>query len=124
MKLSQLLLIALIAISLFSSSVLSQNQSPLGIRPQSPEGKGVVALKAARLIDGTGAAPINNAVIIVTDNKITAVGDVASVRVPSGAKIIDLGNVTLMPGFIDAPYASDWPRAWRSRQRHGFGQRL
>jgi len=102
LKLSQLLLIALLAISLFSSSVLSQNQTPLGIRPQPPEGRGVVALKAARLIDGTGAPAINNAVVIVTDNKITAVGDAASVRVPAGAKIVDLGNVTLLPGFIDA----------------------
>jgi imidazolonepropionase-like amidohydrolase len=76
--------------------------APLGITPQPPEGKGVVALKAARLIDGTGSAAINNAVIIVTDNKISAVGDARSVRVPSGAKVIDLGDVTLLPGFIDA----------------------
>jgi imidazolonepropionase-like amidohydrolase len=59
-------------------------------------------LKAARLIDGTGAPAITNAVVIVTDNKITAVGDASSVRVPAGAKVIDLGNVTLLPGFIDA----------------------
>src|SRR5205814_3734318 len=63
---------------------------------------GVVALKAARLIDGTGAAPIKNAVVIVTNNRITAVGDSSSVRIPAGAKVIDLGNVTLLPGFIDA----------------------
>ena len=44
------------------------------ITPEVPEGKGVVVLNAARLIDGTGAAPINNAVVVVTDNKITAVG--------------------------------------------------
>jgi imidazolonepropionase-like amidohydrolase len=80
----------------------AQTPAPIGIRPQSPEGKGVVAVKAARLIDGTGAPAINNAVVIVTDNKITAVGDAASVRVPAGAKVIDLGNVTLLPGFIDA----------------------
>src|SRR5438874_13503720 len=83
-------------------SVSPQNPTPVGIRPQSPEGKGVVALRAARLIDGTGAAPINNAVVIVTDNKITAVGDAKSVPIPSGAKVIDLGDVTLLPGFIDA----------------------
>jgi imidazolonepropionase-like amidohydrolase len=62
----------------------------------------VVALRAARLIDGTGVAPITNAVVIVTDNKITAVGDANSVRIPSGAKVVDLGDVTLLPGFIDA----------------------
>src|SRR2546429_162310 len=79
-----------------------QTSQPVGIRPQPPEGKGVVVVKAARLIDGTGAAPINNAIVIVTDNKITALGDSKSVRVPADAKVIDLGDVTLLPGFIDA----------------------
>src|SRR2546428_5715754 len=81
---------------------MPQNPARLGIRPEPPEGKGVIALKAARAIDGTGAAPISNAVIIVTDNKISAVGDARSVRIPAGAKVIDLGDVTLLPGFIDA----------------------
>jgi imidazolonepropionase-like amidohydrolase len=82
--------------------VLPQNPAPIGIKPEPPEGKGVVALRAARLIDGTGAPPIKNAIVIVTNNKITAVGDAGSVRIPSGAKVIDLGDVTLLPGFIDA----------------------
>jgi imidazolonepropionase-like amidohydrolase len=86
----------------FSISALPQNQPRPGITPQPPEGQGVVVLKAARLIDGTGAPAINNAIVIVTDNKITAVGDARSVRIPSGAKVIDLGNATLLPGFIDA----------------------
>ena len=72
------------------------------ITPQAPVGKGTVVLKAARLIDGTGAAAINNAVVVVTDNMITAVGAAGSVNVPANAKVIDLGDVTLMPGFIDA----------------------
>jgi imidazolonepropionase-like amidohydrolase len=62
----------------------------------------VVALKAARLIDGSGSAPISNAVIVVTDNKITAVGPASSVSIPANARVVDLGNVTLLPGFIDA----------------------
>jgi imidazolonepropionase-like amidohydrolase len=95
-------LFGLTLIFCLGGSVLPQNPAPIGIRPQPPEGKGVVVLKAARLIDGTGAAPIANAIVIVTDNKITAVGVASSVRVPSGAKVIDLGNVTLLPGFIDA----------------------
>ena len=72
------------------------------ITPEPPIGKGVVVLKAARLIDGTGAAPINNAVVVVGDNMITAVGAAGSVRIPANARIIDLGDVTLLPGFIDA----------------------
>lgn len=73
-----------------------------GIRPEPPEGKGVVALRAARLIDGTGAPPILSAIVIVANNKISVVGDATTVRIPSGVKVIDLGDVTLLPGFIDA----------------------
>lgn len=91
--------IALLCVLLHS---VARSQKPVGIRPDPPEGKGVVVLKAARLIDGTGAPAINNAVVIVTDNKITAVGAARSVRVPADAKVIDLGDVTLLPGFIDA----------------------
>src|SRR5207244_13297789 len=72
------------------------------MRPEPPIGKGSVAVKAARLIDGTGASPITNAVIVVTDNKITAAGSANSVNIPADAKVIDLGEVTLLPGFIDA----------------------
>ena len=79
-------------------SVIAQTR----ITPEAPVGKGVVVLKAARLIDGTGAAPVNNAVVVVTDNTITAVGAAGSVTVPANARMIDLGDVTLMPGFIDA----------------------
>lgn len=58
----------------------------------------VIVIRAARMIDGTGAPPVQNAVVVVTGNKITAVGG----AVPKGAKVIDLGDATLMPGFIDA----------------------
>ena len=71
--------------------------------PTNPtKGTGTVVLKAARVIDGTGAAPIQNGAVVVTDDRIVAVGPAASVRVPAGARTIDLGNATLMPGFIDA----------------------
>lgn len=72
------------------------------VRAQEPKGSGTVVLKAARLIDGTGAAPIPNGVVIVTDNKIIAVGKDGSVQVPPNARVINLGDATLLPGFIDA----------------------
>ncbi|MES2178736.1 MAG: amidohydrolase family protein [Gemmatimonadota bacterium] len=59
-------------------------------------------LRAARLIDGTGSAVIQNGVVVVTDDKIVAAGKDGSVTIPAGAKIIDLGDATLLPGFIDA----------------------
>src|SRR5262252_3928535 len=102
MRIHKLFLMVAILVTCICSAVLPQTPTPIGIRPQSPEGKGVVVLKAARLIDGTGAAAITNAIVVVTDNKITAVGDAAKVPAPRGATIIDLGDTTLLPGFIDA----------------------
>jgi imidazolonepropionase-like amidohydrolase len=95
-------LIVLTLIAGLCISVSSQTPTPIGVRPEPPTGKGVVVLKAARLIDGTGAPSIRNAIVIVTNNTITEVGDARSVRIPAGAKVIDLGDVTLLPGFIDA----------------------
>jgi imidazolonepropionase-like amidohydrolase len=101
-KTFRLLSTTLTLISCLCISAMPQNPAPIGIRPEPPEGKGVVALRAARLIDGTGAPPLNNAIVIIANNKISVVGDANSVRIPSGVKVIDLGNVTLLPGFIDA----------------------
>jgi imidazolonepropionase-like amidohydrolase len=64
-------------------------------------GTGTVVLRAARVIDGTGSAPIANGVVVVTDDRIVAVGTESSVRIPAGARRIDLGDATLLPGFID-----------------------
>jgi imidazolonepropionase-like amidohydrolase len=93
--------VVLLVISALYLPALSQGLSSQ-IRPDPPIGKGVVVLKAARLIDGTGAAAIVNAVVVVTDNKITAVGASGSVTIPANARVIDLGDATLLPGFIDA----------------------
>src|SRR6185295_19083209 len=61
-----------------------------------------VVLRAARLIDGTGAAPVQNGVVVVTDDKIVAAGKEGTVAIPAGARTVDLGDATLLPGFIDA----------------------
>lgn len=60
-----------------------------------------IAILAARLIDGTGKPPIENAVVVVRGGTIEAVGTAASIRIPDGAEVIDLGEETLLPGLID-----------------------
>jgi len=60
----------------------------------------VVAIRAGTLIDGTGGAPVRNAVIVIRGDRIEAVG--AAVRVPAGARVIDLSRYAVLPGFIDA----------------------
>jgi imidazolonepropionase-like amidohydrolase len=66
------------------------------------KGSGTVALRAARVIDGTGSAAIANGVVVVTDDRIVAVGKQGTVTIPAGARVVDLGDATLLPGFIDA----------------------
>jgi len=60
-----------------------------------------IAIKAGRLIDGTGAPAIEKAVIIVHGDRIEAVGRAASTPIPKGLRVIDLGADTVLPGLID-----------------------
>jgi imidazolonepropionase-like amidohydrolase len=61
---------------------------------------GVKAIRAGRLIDGNGGVPIRDVVVLVENDRITAVG--AGLEIPDGAEVIDLSSYTLLPGFIDA----------------------
>jgi imidazolonepropionase-like amidohydrolase len=69
---------------------------------QEPAAQETVVLRAARLIDGTGARPVQNAVVVVTGDRIVAVGREGTVTIPAGARTVDLCDATLLPGFIDA----------------------
>src|SRR5207253_2709718 len=59
-----------------------------------------IVLKAARMFDGKSKTLVQNGVVIVQGDKIVDVG--SNLPVPAGAKVIDLGDVTLSPGFMDA----------------------
>jgi imidazolonepropionase-like amidohydrolase len=70
-----------------------------GQAPQPSAPKKVTVVKAARLIDGQGGAPLANAVVVIEGDRIARVG--AALPVPAGAEVIDLGSATLLPGLID-----------------------
>jgi imidazolonepropionase-like amidohydrolase len=78
---------------LLVSTLLPAQESP-GTKPE------VIALKAARLFDGRGDTVVANGVVIVEGGEIKAAG--SGVPIPAGARIIDLGDATLLPGLIDA----------------------
>lgn len=59
----------------------------------------VTIVRAARLIDGTGGPVLAPAMVRIEGDKIAAVG--SRLEVPAGAKVLDLGNATLTPGWID-----------------------
>jgi imidazolonepropionase-like amidohydrolase len=60
----------------------------------------IIAVKAARLFDGKADALQANGVVLVQGTKILAVG--TDLAIPAGAEVVDLGDATLSPGFIDA----------------------
>jgi imidazolonepropionase-like amidohydrolase len=77
---------------------------------QSVFGQSVTVLKAARMFDGKSDSIVQPGVVVISGNKITAVGG----AVPEGAKVIDSGDATLLPGFIDShthlsmPFSTDY----------------
>jgi imidazolonepropionase-like amidohydrolase len=77
---------------------VAQEMANLGAlsREVPPERAGAFAIAGARLIDGTGAAPVENAAVIVRDGRIVAAGKVA---IPKGMEVVDAKGQTLLPGL-------------------------
>jgi imidazolonepropionase-like amidohydrolase len=69
-------------------------------KPQAPaKPSPTLAVRAARLLDGKSDSMVPNAVILLNGDRISAVG--SNLAIPSNTKVIDLGDVTLLPGLID-----------------------
>jgi imidazolonepropionase-like amidohydrolase len=74
-------------------------------------------LLGATLIDGTGAAPVPDAAVLIDDGRITAAGPRRAVSWPADAEVIDLSGLTLLPGLIDchdhlAAHGYGLPQRW------------
>jgi imidazolonepropionase-like amidohydrolase len=72
---------------------------PLFVHGQDTAKSSTIAIRAAHMIDGKSDTAIDNPVILIKSAKITAAG--AGVAIPADARVIDLGNLTLLPGLID-----------------------
>jgi imidazolonepropionase-like amidohydrolase len=62
----------------------------------------VVAFTGMRLIDGTEAAPVANATLVVSDGRIVAAGPADRVTIPPGAERVRLDGSVVIPGLINA----------------------
>ena len=62
-------------------------------------GAEAIAIRAARMLDVKSGVLSSGAVVIVEGERITAIG--SGIAVPKGARVIDLKDVTLLPGLID-----------------------
>jgi imidazolonepropionase-like amidohydrolase len=61
------------------------------------------AIKAKRIVDGTGQAPIEDGIVLVEGDTIEDIGTERSVRVPTDAEVVALpGDETLLPGLVDS----------------------
>lgn len=81
------------ALLLAASHALAQPSAP-ATAPKA------IVLRAARMFDGTSDSIIQHGAVVVQGNRIVAAG--ASVAIPVDAQVIDLGDVTLLPGLIDS----------------------
>jgi imidazolonepropionase-like amidohydrolase len=86
----QLLLGFLICTTTVAAPVFCQAQSTANL-----------VIQGGTLIDGTGKAPLEDAVIVVEGERIKAVGKRGEVAVPRGARVIDVKGKAILPGLID-----------------------
>jgi imidazolonepropionase-like amidohydrolase len=89
--------LAFAAVLLAGGAALSAQTPPSPTPPTPPP---VLVLRAARIFSGTGEGILENAMVVIEGSKIRAVG--AGVAVPPGATTVELGDATLLPGFIDS----------------------
>ncbi len=78
---------------------------------------GQIAIRGGRLIDGTGADPVDKAGVVIEDGLVVQVGPVDRLTIPRQARVIDADGLTIMPGLVDAhthlTYHATQPNAWR-----------
>lgn len=71
------------------------------------KGDKVTALVGATLIDGIGDKVVEDACVVIRNEKIESVGKVGDFEIPKGAEIIDVTGLTMLPGLIDAHYHNE-----------------
>ncbi len=85
------------------------------------QGSKTTVIKAARLWDGKSDAIVTPGIVVIHGGKIQAVG--AKAELPAGAEVIDLGDATLLPGFLDAHVhltgegSDDWKQRYIDSQQ-------
>jgi imidazolonepropionase-like amidohydrolase len=81
---------------------LAAAAAALWLAPLPAQTPDVTAFTGARLIDGTDAAPIESAVLVVRGGRIAAIGAAARVPIPAGARRVALAGTTIIPGLVNA----------------------
>lgn len=64
----------------------------------------LLAIRGATLVDGRGGTPVNDAVVVVQENRILAAGPSSQVPVPAEAEVFEAAGLTLLPGLLDSHF--------------------
>ena len=87
-----------------------------------------MVLRGGRVITMREREVIEDADVVVTNNRIAAVGRRGEVTVPRGAQIVDVSGKTLVPGFVDIHYHAQWlipeihpQQAWQYQTNLAYG---
>jgi Amidohydrolase family len=104
-------------LSAVAVSTLSGQQPPT-------RASGPIAIVGARLIDGTGGAPLDDSVVIVEGDRIRSAGPRARVVMPNGVESVDARGKVLLPGLVDVHChinqpPEDMKRYWIAQLRWG-----
>jgi hypothetical protein len=70
--------------------------------------RGTVVLRGGRVLTMKEHEIIDSADVVVSDNRIVAVGKTGEVDIPDGAEVVDVSGKTIMPGFVDTHYHAQW----------------
>ena len=91
------------ALCLFVLPILLAHPATVRSRSSAASGQAgeTVAFVGARILDGTGAPPVENGVLVVRDGRVAAVGP-AGTAVPDGARRVDVAGRTILPGLVNA----------------------
>src|SRR2546428_8557014 len=79
--------------------ILAGSATPALVWSQTPP---TVALRAGRLFDPKSGTNLTNQVVLINGDRISGVGPAGRLPIPSGARVIDLSQATVLPGLIDA----------------------
>ena len=86
----------LLVFALLSTAFGQNNERQQFIRAEAA----VIVLQHVRVIDGTGAPPLEDQAIVISGGKIAAVGSLAAITIPAGSKTLDLSGYTVLPGLV------------------------
>ena len=87
-------------LSLLPAPLHSQAPRPPGIAPFITVDSPLFALTHVRVIDGRGGPALEDQTIVVSGNRIQAMGDAASTAIPNGAEVFEKAGYTVIPGLV------------------------